>query len=169
MEQGSVIVVPRLTRRTLRVAQGALRNRLPQTQQRRAARPVIPAVDTDVREWVTATVVPPADLREPVEHSGSPGFRRPLHLRPQPDELLCRRPVRVRVADQVHTAREGHRLRLAGVGDGEGRVAFSLGRDLVLEPRQAGDPINFFIYPYVEVDGKTGLAKVEKKFSFKNL
>lgn len=33
------------------------------------------------------------------------------------------------------------------------RVAFSRGRDLVLEPRQRGEPINFFIDPYVEVDG----------------
>jgi transglutaminase-like putative cysteine protease len=34
------------------------------------------------------------------------------------------------------------------------RVEFTLGRDLVLEPRQAGEPLNFFIYPYAEVDGK---------------
>lgn len=34
------------------------------------------------------------------------------------------------------------------------RVGFTVGRDLVLEPRQAGEPLNFFIYPYVEVEGK---------------
>jgi transglutaminase-like putative cysteine protease len=34
------------------------------------------------------------------------------------------------------------------------RVAFTMGRDLVLAPRQQGEPVNFLIYPYVEVDGK---------------
>jgi transglutaminase-like putative cysteine protease len=34
------------------------------------------------------------------------------------------------------------------------RVAFTMGRDLVLRPHQEGEPINFLIYPYVEVDGK---------------
>jgi len=36
----------------------------------------------------------------------------------------------------------------------ENRVAFSTGRDLVLVPKQDGPPLNFFIYPYVEVAGK---------------
>jgi transglutaminase-like putative cysteine protease len=35
------------------------------------------------------------------------------------------------------------------------RVTFSVGRDITLEPRQAGDPLNFFIKPHVEVGGKT--------------
>jgi len=34
------------------------------------------------------------------------------------------------------------------------RVAFTMGRDLVLKPGQSGEPVNFLIYPYVEVDGK---------------
>jgi transglutaminase-like putative cysteine protease len=34
------------------------------------------------------------------------------------------------------------------------RVMFSVGRDLTLAPPQAGPPINFFVYPYAEVDGK---------------
>jgi transglutaminase-like putative cysteine protease len=34
------------------------------------------------------------------------------------------------------------------------RVQFSLGRDITLDPAQAGSPINFFVYPYVELDGK---------------
>lgn len=34
------------------------------------------------------------------------------------------------------------------------RVALSTGRDLVLEPPQAADPLNYFIAPYAEVDGK---------------
>jgi transglutaminase-like putative cysteine protease len=36
----------------------------------------------------------------------------------------------------------------------EDRVAFSIGRDLKLSPEQDGPPLNFFIYPYVEVDGQ---------------
>jgi transglutaminase-like putative cysteine protease len=45
------------------------------------------------------------------------------------------------------------------------RVQFSLGRDLVLEPRQDSAPLNYFVYPYVEVDGKP-YDKIEKKSSF---
>ena len=49
------------------------------------------------------------------------------------------------------------------------RFSMSSGRDLLLEPRQQGGPVNFFIYPYVEVDGKPAGAKVERTFSFRNL
>jgi len=49
----------------------------------------------------------------------------------------------------------------------ENRVQFSIGRDLVLSPRQAGPPLNYFIYPYVEVDGQP-FAKVAKKFSYQD-
>ncbi len=35
----------------------------------------------------------------------------------------------------------------------EHRVEFTTGRDLLLTPPQRGDPLNYFIYPYVEVDG----------------
>ena len=34
------------------------------------------------------------------------------------------------------------------------RVAFTMGRDLALKPPQQGEPLNFLIYPYAEVDGK---------------
>jgi transglutaminase-like putative cysteine protease len=34
------------------------------------------------------------------------------------------------------------------------RVAFTMGRDLELTPHQQGEPLNYLIYPYVEVDGK---------------
>lgn len=36
----------------------------------------------------------------------------------------------------------------------EDRVAFTTGRDINLVPRQAGEPLNFFVYPHVEVDGQ---------------
>ncbi len=50
----------------------------------------------------------------------------------------------------------------------ENRVQFTIGRDLVLSPRQAGPPLNYFIYPYVEVDGKP-FTKVEKTFLYRDL
>jgi transglutaminase-like putative cysteine protease len=34
------------------------------------------------------------------------------------------------------------------------RVQFSMGRDLRLSPAQDGKPLNYFVYPYVEVEGK---------------
>lgn len=34
------------------------------------------------------------------------------------------------------------------------RVQFSMGRDLQLNPAQDGKPRNYFVYPYVEVDGR---------------
>ena len=34
------------------------------------------------------------------------------------------------------------------------RVEFTVGRDLILSPAQAGPPLNYFIYPYVEMDGR---------------
>lgn len=36
----------------------------------------------------------------------------------------------------------------------ENRIEFSRGRDIILTPPQKGDPLNYFVYPYVEVDGK---------------
>lgn len=36
----------------------------------------------------------------------------------------------------------------------ENRVEFSRGRDVNLTPKQQGEPLNYFVYPYVEVDGK---------------
>lgn len=48
------------------------------------------------------------------------------------------------------------------------RVRFSTGRDIVLSPRQSGGPVNYFVYPYVEVDGKP-YTSVVKHFSFRDL
>ena len=45
------------------------------------------------------------------------------------------------------------------------RVQFSIGRDLVLSPAQAGEPLNYFIYPYVEVGGKKW-ENIANHFSF---
>ena len=34
------------------------------------------------------------------------------------------------------------------------RVQFTMGRDITLSPPQQGQPLNYFVFPYVEVDGK---------------
>ena len=47
------------------------------------------------------------------------------------------------------------------------RIHFSNGRDVDLVPRQAGDALNFFVYPYAEADGKS--IAVDKAFAFKDL
>ena len=36
----------------------------------------------------------------------------------------------------------------------ENRVEFSRGRDVELMPKQAGPPLNYFVYPYAEADGR---------------
>jgi transglutaminase-like putative cysteine protease len=52
----------------------------------------------------------------------------------------------------------------------ENRVQFSTGRDIVLRPNQAGQPLNYFVYPYAEVDGKPVQAQdVKSQFHFKDL
>jgi transglutaminase-like putative cysteine protease len=48
------------------------------------------------------------------------------------------------------------------------RVQFSMGRDLRLTPLQEGKPLNYFVYPYVEVDGRE-YPNVSLAFSFADL
>ena len=45
------------------------------------------------------------------------------------------------------------------------RVQFTMGRDLELNPKQEGKPLNYFVYPYVEVGGKE-YSNVSNAFSF---
>jgi transglutaminase-like putative cysteine protease len=45
------------------------------------------------------------------------------------------------------------------------RVQFSTGRDITLSPKQDGPALNYFVYPYVEVDGKP-FEMLDKQFSF---
>jgi hypothetical protein len=52
----------------------------------------------------------------------------------------------------------------------EDRVAFSTGRDIQLVPPQSGPLLNFFIYPYVEVGGKTHPpTSIVNSFSYRDL
>lgn len=48
------------------------------------------------------------------------------------------------------------------------RILFSVGRGLRLEPPQNGEPINFFFYPYAEIDGKA-VETPKTRFIFKKL
>jgi transglutaminase-like putative cysteine protease len=50
----------------------------------------------------------------------------------------------------------------------ENRVEFSIGRDLTLNPKQEGEALNYFIYPYAEIDGKV-FASVDKSFSYRDM
>ncbi len=45
------------------------------------------------------------------------------------------------------------------------RIEFTVGRDLTLSPPQSGEPANFFIYPYGEVDGKP-VERIPARFRF---
>jgi len=45
------------------------------------------------------------------------------------------------------------------------RIQFSIGRDLKLNPAQENEPLNYFVYPYVEIDGKE-YSRVSPAFSF---
>jgi hypothetical protein len=47
----------------------------------------------------------------------------------------------------------------------DNRVQFTLGRDLMLNPKQDGEPLNYFVYPYVEVGGRA-FPNVSTDFSF---
>ena len=50
------------------------------------------------------------------------------------------------------------------------RVTFTIGRDLTLVPRQAGPPLNFFVYPYAEVDGQpVADGNIRKRFTYEDL
>ncbi len=48
------------------------------------------------------------------------------------------------------------------------RVQFSTGRDIILSPKQDGPALNYFVYPYIEVDGKAH-EKLDKHFSFEQV
>jgi Transglutaminase-like superfamily len=48
----------------------------------------------------------------------------------------------------------------------DNRLQFTVGRDIRLNPAQQSDPLNYFIYPYAELDGKP--FALESKFSFRD-
>ena len=46
------------------------------------------------------------------------------------------------------------------------RILFSTGRDLTFSPGTEVQPLNYFVYPYAEVEGKPWQGKVPTSFSF---
>jgi hypothetical protein len=48
------------------------------------------------------------------------------------------------------------------------RLQFSLGRDLELNPKQHGDRLNYFVYPYAELDHQA-YPNVAIAFSFSDV
>ncbi|NND39779.1 MAG: transglutaminase domain-containing protein [Pseudomonadales bacterium] len=47
------------------------------------------------------------------------------------------------------------------------RIHFSTGRDLTLGEAQQAQPLNYFIYPHVEVGGKPYTGTISKRFSYR--
>jgi transglutaminase-like putative cysteine protease len=50
----------------------------------------------------------------------------------------------------------------------ENRIEFSKGRDVILTPKQQGAPLNYFVYPYVELDGGK-YSNLDTSYSYKDL
>tara|TARA_B100001123_G_scaffold19149_1_gene21386 strand:- start:13866 stop:14117 length:252 start_codon:yes stop_codon:yes gene_type:complete len=50
----------------------------------------------------------------------------------------------------------------------QNRVLFSKGRDVNLQPPQQGAALNYFIYPYVEVNGES-FDNVSLRFTFSDV
>jgi transglutaminase-like putative cysteine protease len=48
------------------------------------------------------------------------------------------------------------------------RVFFTYGRDIRLSPDQKGDPLNYFIYPYLETNGQP-MKNLQTHFSFRDV
>ncbi len=63
--------------------------------------------------------------------------------------------VRKAILEQKLTLEEAKPLRdyYFGAVD-ENRIAFGTGRDIILNPAQSAEPLNYFMYPYAEVDGR---------------
>ena len=49
------------------------------------------------------------------------------------------------------------------------RIHFTTGRDLEVSEASARHPLNYFIYPYVEVDGKPWRGKLQTRFSYREV
>jgi transglutaminase-like putative cysteine protease len=49
------------------------------------------------------------------------------------------------------------------------RIHFTTGRDLKLGPDHRGPPLNFFIYPHVEIDGQPHDVPIKTRFRYRDL
>jgi len=48
------------------------------------------------------------------------------------------------------------------------RIEFTTGRDIVLDPPQSGEPLNYFVFPYAEVDGQP-VTNPKSEFHYKRV
>jgi transglutaminase-like putative cysteine protease len=49
----------------------------------------------------------------------------------------------------------------------QNRVMFSMGRDIRLKPAQKGEPLNYFVHPYAELDGKP-FTDLKNEYTFRD-
>jgi len=49
------------------------------------------------------------------------------------------------------------------------RLKFTTGRDLRLGPEHQDRPLNYFIYPYLEIDGKRSRVEIQTRFRYREL
>jgi transglutaminase-like putative cysteine protease len=75
--------------------------------------------------------------------------------------------VPVDASDAAKTKEPAKKAYLFGNLDAD-RFDITTGRDLTLSPPQKDGPLNFFIYPYVEVDGKT-FAETKIRLEYRDL
>ena len=75
--------------------------------------------------------------------------------------------VTVDASDAAKTKEPAKKAYLFGNLDPD-RYDITTGRDLTLSPPQKDGPLNFFIYPYVEVDGKT-FAETKIRLDYRDL
>lgn len=79
------------------------------------------------------------------------------------------RPVDISEADKIAAFDPEGARRFFGALDPD-RIALTMGRDLVLEPPQAGPPLNYFVFPYVEADGvEVPMDEHRWEFKYANL
>jgi transglutaminase-like putative cysteine protease len=69
--------------------------------------------------------------------------------------------------DASEAKKSGQKVAYFGVLPND-RIELTSGRDLMLVPAQSGERLNYFIYPYIEVDGRP-LDGVQATFAFKRL
>lgn len=49
------------------------------------------------------------------------------------------------------------------------RIHFTTGRDLVISAGSREQPLNYFVYPYIEIDGQPWTGRVPTRFSFEDV
>lgn len=72
-----------------------------------------------------------------------------------------------KVIEERRPAEEVDRVRTNQFGNSEDNwLAFNHARDFMLDPPQAGGPMNYFMYPYCEIDG-VRIAPDPQRFSYR--